>query len=278
MGAPDAVIVPAAVNVPADATELLGHSAFHGPVATAPHLQILEEPHRGPGGLFQRVLYCLVVPRPYIPQHLRLLFGELHAVVDEADQRILLKLRQEARLEPLGQFVGLNVGHPACEQLRREPRDRAFDGGGYKLESNQTIYEYAKQHLKDFPPADAAYHNYKETTDLLNSLAAANPGLAAVSSIGKTYEGRDIWCLRLTSPGKAAKPAALYVANHHAREHLSNEVALDLAAHLLSNKNAPEIKKYLDTLDIYIIPMLNADGRNTTSAPANISGSARTCA
>lgn len=131
---------------------------------------------------------------------------------------------------------------------------------GFKLESKQTIYEYAKKHLKDFPPADSAYHNYKETTALLNGFVSANPGLASLSSIGKTIEGRDIWCLRIVSSGKAAKPAALYVANHHAREHLSNEVALGLAEHLLTNKTDPEIKKYLDTLDIYIIPMLNADG------------------
>ncbi|MBU2573015.1 MAG: zinc carboxypeptidase [Elusimicrobia bacterium] len=135
---------------------------------------------------------------------------------------------------------------------------------GYKLESRQTIYEYAKQYLKDFPPADSAYHNYKETTELLNALAAANPGLASLSSIGKTIEGRDIWCLRLNSSQKeetaGAKPAALYVANHHAREHLSNEVALGLASWLLGHKDDAEIKKYLETLDIYIIPMLNADG------------------
>ncbi|OGS48292.1 MAG: hypothetical protein A3J79_08190 [Elusimicrobia bacterium RIFOXYB2_FULL_62_6] len=138
----------------------------------------------------------------------------------------------------------------------------ALQEKGYKVTGKQTIYEYAKKHLKDFPAADSAYHNYKETTDLLNALAAANPGLASLSSIGKTYEGRDIWCLRITSPekGKTAKPAALYVANHHAREHLSNEVALGLAEYLLSNKTDPEVKKYLDTLDIYIIPMLNADG------------------
>ncbi|MBI4802060.1 MAG: zinc carboxypeptidase [Elusimicrobia bacterium] len=135
---------------------------------------------------------------------------------------------------------------------------------GYVVEAKMTIYDYALQYLKDFPPADAAYHNYKETTELLNTLAANNPETASLFSAGKTVEGRDIWCLRLNTTEKggkpSSKPGALYIGNHHAREHLSNEVALGLAAYLLEHKNDADIKKYLQTLDIYIIPMLNADG------------------
>ena len=135
---------------------------------------------------------------------------------------------------------------------------------GFVVESRVTIYEYAKKHLKDFPAADAAYNNYKETTDLLKAMAANNPDVASLFSVGKTIEGRDIWCLRLNATEKgekpSSKPGAYYVGNHHAREHLSNEVALGLAVYLLENKNDAVIKKYLETLDIYIMPMLNADG------------------
>jgi carboxypeptidase T len=135
---------------------------------------------------------------------------------------------------------------------------------GFTVESRVTIYEYAKQRMKDFPASDAAYHNYAETAALLQDLAAKNPEVASLFSAGKTVEGRDIWCLRLNSKEKggepSARPGAFYVGNHHAREHLTNEVALGLAGYLLDNKNTPEVKKYLDTLDIYIIPMLNADG------------------
>ncbi len=135
---------------------------------------------------------------------------------------------------------------------------------GFIIENRVTIYEYAKQHLKDFPAADSAYHNYQETAELLKTLAEGNPEIASLFSAGKTLEGREIWCLRLNSTEKgeepSTKPGAFYVGNHHAREHLSNEVALGLAVYLLDHKNEPEIKKYLNTLDIYIMPMLNADG------------------
>ena len=135
---------------------------------------------------------------------------------------------------------------------------------GFVIETRVTIYEYAKQHLKDFPAADSAYHNYKETAELLQALASKNSDIASLFSAGRTLEGRDIWCLRLNSTEKgttpSSKPGAFYVGNHHAREHLSNEVALGLAVYLLERRDEPEIRKYLDTLDIYIIPMLNADG------------------
>jgi len=135
---------------------------------------------------------------------------------------------------------------------------------GFIVRSRLAIQEYAKNHLKDFPAADAVYHNYKETVDELKALAAANPAETSLFSIGKSIEGRDIWCLRINPSEKgetpSARPAAFFMGNHHAREHLSNEVALGLAAHLLARKSDPEIRKYLETLDIFIAPMTNPDG------------------
>ena len=126
------------------------------------------------------------------------------------------------------------------------------------------LSEHIRSAFKDFPTADAAYHNYKETTDLLNSIVSKNSDITSLTSIGKTIEGRDIWCLRINTTAKGSKdstkPGAVYIGNHHAREHLSNEVPLLFAVWLMDNRNTPDVKKYLDTLDIYIIPMLNPDG------------------
>jgi len=134
----------------------------------------------------------------------------------------------------------------------------------FSVLSRMPLADYLGMAAKDFPSQDAAYHNFKETTDLLKEMAAKNPEIASVFSIGKTVEGRDIWCLRINSSAKgetvSAKPGALYIGNHHAREHLSNEVPLLFAAYLFDHKNDADIKKYISALDIYIIPMLNPDG------------------
>ena len=134
----------------------------------------------------------------------------------------------------------------------------------FTMVKRMTLSEYAASKGKDFPSADSAYHNFKETTDLLKQMASANPDIASLFSIGKTVEGRDIWCLRINSNAKgetpSSKPGALYIGNHHAREHLANEVPLLLAAWLLEHKNDADIKQYIGSLDIYVIPMLNPDG------------------
>jgi carboxypeptidase T len=117
---------------------------------------------------------------------------------------------------------------------------------------------------KDFPSQDSIYHNYQETYDLLKQLADANSDLATLFSIGKTVEGRDIWCLRLNSSvkgeGPSSKPGAFFMGNLHAREHLTTEVSVLLAAWLLEHRNDADVKRYLSTLDIYIAPMANPDG------------------
>jgi len=134
----------------------------------------------------------------------------------------------------------------------------------YSIIESKPIYEWAKTEKKDFPAADSAYHNYQETYDVLKNIAEKNSDIVSLFSIGKSYEGRGIWCLRINPTEKGTtlskKPGALIVGNHHAREHLTNEMVLLFAVYLLENRNNPEIKKYIENLDIFIIPMLNPDG------------------
>ncbi|MBI4064344.1 MAG: AAA family ATPase [Elusimicrobia bacterium] len=125
---------------------------------------------------------------------------------------------------------------------------------------------------QDFPRPDEIYHNYAEMTAALKNLAAQNPDLVTLSSIGKSVEGRDIWALRFKKigtdtifpTGKIVSvpifPGVLFVSNYHAREHLTAEMALGLAKYLVGNKNNPDIKSLLDNREITIIPMLNPDG------------------
>ncbi|MBI4656465.1 MAG: zinc carboxypeptidase, partial [Elusimicrobia bacterium] len=131
---------------------------------------------------------------------------------------------------------------------------------GYVITSQIPLSEY----VKDFPPADSAYHNYAETIELLQKISAANSDIASLFSIGKSIENREIWTLRINTTEKglqaSKKPGSWFIGNHHAREHLSVEVPLLYAVWLLENRTKPEVKKYIDSLDILITPMLNPDG------------------
>lgn len=116
----------------------------------------------------------------------------------------------------------------------------------------------------DFPKADEAYHNYFELEDALFNLAGQYPQISKLQSLGTTVEGRAIWALRISGDLQTAsqRPGIFFVGGHHAREHLSVEVPLMLAEHLLKSYVASDarIRKLLDSRDIHIVPALNADG------------------
>ncbi|MDT8286907.1 MAG: M14 family metallopeptidase, partial [Elusimicrobiales bacterium] len=140
----------------------------------------------------------------------------------------------------------------------------AFETKSVAVLSRMPLSQFAVSAFKDFPSQDAAYHNYREMYDRLKALETANSDVASLFSIGKTVEGREIWTLRINSSAKgtrpSSKPGAVFQGAHHAREHLSVEVPLLFAVWLLEHRSDAEVKKFIDTLDIYIQPMINPDG------------------
>jgi len=119
---------------------------------------------------------------------------------------------------------------------------------------------------RDFPAADKDYHNYAELTEALKKLAADNPGLVHLFSIGKSFEGRDIMGIRICAEENVANcskyPAMAIMGGHHAREHLSVEVPLRFAQYLLERYQLGDfrIRGLLNTRDLQIVPAINPDG------------------
>lgn len=120
--------------------------------------------------------------------------------------------------------------------------------------------------VKGFPARDERFHDYSELMVELKKLEAENPEYAKYHVIGKSLEGRDIMAIQLNSDpgsrkrGKSNKPGAIFLGNHHAREHLSLEIPLMMAQYLMKNKGVAEIKALLDSRDIWFVPMVNPDG------------------
>ena len=115
----------------------------------------------------------------------------------------------------------------------------------------------------DFPARDSLYHSYPEMVAEINAVAAAHPDIVHVFSIGKSFQGRDIWAAKISDnvATDEAEPEILFDALHHAREHMTVEQALDLL-HVLADSYATdsEIKALVDNREIWIIFALNPDG------------------
>ena len=108
------------------------------------------------------------------------------------------------------------------------------------------------------------FYRYDELTDLAKAWAELYPQLCRVTSIGQSYEGRDIWLLTLTnvtSGPDMEKPAYWVDGNIHATELSASTAALYLIHKLLSQYGEDDKVTYaLDSRVFYIVPRLNPDG------------------
>src|SRR4029077_20760049 len=114
----------------------------------------------------------------------------------------------------------------------------------------------------DFPAADSGYHTYPEVVADIQTVAAAHPDIVSLFSIGKTYQGRDIWAAKISDnvATDEAEPEVLLDGGHHAREHLTVEQALYLL-HLLADNYGtdPQITNLVNSREIWIIFAVNPD-------------------
>jgi carboxypeptidase T len=115
----------------------------------------------------------------------------------------------------------------------------------------------------NFPSYDSGYHNLPEMTALIGQAAADYPNLVQISSIGKSYQGRDIWIAKVSNDVAVdhGYPEVLIDALHHAREHLSTEQALAVLRWLTTGYgHDANITTILNTRVVWIIFALNPDG------------------
>jgi hypothetical protein len=108
------------------------------------------------------------------------------------------------------------------------------------------------------------YHTYGEVLEFLQKWEKEYPSLVSLYSVGKSYEGRDIWQMTLTNKGTGVdtdKPAMFLEGNRHSGEVTAAESALYFAWHVLMNYGKdPEITRLLDTKALYVKIKNNPDG------------------
>nr|CAD7569528.1 unnamed protein product [Timema californicum] len=86
--------------------------------------------------------------------------------------------------------------------------------------------------------------------------------LVRVESIGKTYEGRDILVIQISTDRSARRPIVLIDAGIHAREWIAPSMALYIINRLVENQDDTE--ELAAKVDWHIIPVINPDGYEYT--------------
>jgi hypothetical protein len=116
---------------------------------------------------------------------------------------------------------------------------------------------------KAFPPADSGYHDYAEMSAEVQAVASAYPSLVRRFSIGRSYQGRELWAAKVSDNAGSdeAEPEALFTCGQHAREHLSVEMCLYLLDELTSRYGSDSsITTTVNTREVYLVFSVNPDG------------------
>jgi hypothetical protein len=113
------------------------------------------------------------------------------------------------------------------------------------------------------PWQDGDYHDYHATTTFLKERENNYKKLCDVISIGNSIQGKKIWCIRLTNETRRNQQFSCIIDGCiHGCEWEAAEACLYLTDYLLINYHHNKtLQNILDTTEIYIIPMLNPDGR-----------------
>ncbi|MCP4604079.1 MAG: hypothetical protein GY847_26750 [Proteobacteria bacterium] len=107
------------------------------------------------------------------------------------------------------------------------------------------------------------YYDYAEMVDAVKKVESSYPAIAKVFAIGTSTEGRDILAVKISDNVDVDEnePEILFDAAIHGNEWTGIEVAVYLIKYLTNNyKSDDELKKLVDTREIWVVPMVNPDG------------------
>lgn len=132
------------------------------------------------------------------------------------------------------------------------------------------------------PPQLLRFDRYYDTKDIskaLTKLHESYPAFSSLTSMGQSYEGRELWVLTIRNPltGKDDEKAAMYVdGNTHGNELQGSEVCLYLAHYLLTRYGRDDyVTNLVDDRVFYIAPCVNPDGREAFLKEPNTPHSSR---
>lgn len=114
-----------------------------------------------------------------------------------------------------------------------------------------------------YPAYDANYHDYGEMLLFIKTAEITYPDIVRVFSIGKSYQGRDIWAAKVSDNVAVDEdePEVLVDALHHAREHLTVEQALYLLKTLATGYGRDgTVTGLVNERETFIIFAVNPDG------------------
>lgn len=106
------------------------------------------------------------------------------------------------------------------------------------------------------------YYTYETMSAKLKSWQAAYPSRTRLFSLGKSVEGRELWCLEISPrPGIQSdfRPNVKYIGNMHGDEVVGRELLMSFIELLLTS-DRDDVRDLTNSMNIFIVPTMNPDG------------------
>lgn len=111
----------------------------------------------------------------------------------------------------------------------------------------------------------AEYKDYAAISGYVEGLAAAHPELTSLETIGLSVEGRPLQALRIGGTGP--DPIRLAIdGGMHAREWIAMMIPVCVADRLLNGQDDPALRTFVETTQLWVVPVVNPDGYEHTWA------------
>jgi carboxypeptidase T len=114
-----------------------------------------------------------------------------------------------------------------------------------------------------FPAGYEGFHTFAEVAADVAATATAHPDIVSRFSIGKSYQGRDLWAVKISDNVALDEnePEVLYDGGTHADEHMSVEMTLRILHWYADGYGSDtRITNIVNSREIWIVFQVNPDG------------------
>jgi len=121
---------------------------------------------------------------------------------------------------------------------------------------------------------DRQFHSYNDMVSEMQQAASDHPSILILDTLGYSVQGRMILGAKISgNPAlEENEPEFRIIGNHHGNEYMSVEMGLLMLEYLTDNYGSnPQAMHLVEDLEIWIIPMMNPDGR-TAGTRGNYNG------
>jgi carboxypeptidase T len=240
----------------------------------------------GTSAFAQRVIYSQVkipIDATKPEQQHAFIFGELqidHCHFEDENYVVEIGSDELTKLKSSPYRYELLVDDIA-KRLEEKNATRNFYQSDINARNSRTLFQTSCRTVEELIPTPAqftpggmgGYYTYAEMVTKIGWLYDNFPALVDTFSIGRTGEGRDIWCVKISDnvlTDELTEPEVSYNALQHAREAISGTSLIFFMQYLTENyATDSRVRALVDNRQIYLIPCTNPDGYvyNQTTNP-----------